>query len=100
MSARMVRKAMCNDGNKLCGYSIRNGAVQDASTKAPNHPPPRGRGGQANLSGMSKKRVAAMRIEKTTRRAKTRLSWSSRHRKGAAKKKRSIDIYGTISSGQ
>ena len=49
--------------------------------------------------GSTKKKTAAVRIEKTTLRAKTRISPSSRHRKVAMKKKRSIDMYGTISSG-
>ena len=78
---------------------MRNGAVHDCSTNSPNQPPTRGRSGQASFSGSSRKKAAATRIEKTTLCARTRISRSSRHRKGAAKNRRSIDMYGTISSG-
>jgi len=99
MSAKITHSAMCKQGTKLCGYSMRNGAVQDFSTKSPNQPSRRGRGGQASFNGKIRKKAAATMIEKTTRRAKSRISRSSRQRKGAPKKKISIDIYGTISSG-
>src|SRR5438552_18757452 len=78
---------------------MRNGPVHDCSANSPNHPLMRGRSGQASFSGSSRKNAAATRIKKTTLRDKTRISRSLRHRKGAAKKKTSIDMYGRISSG-
>ena len=55
--------------------------------------------GHASFNGRSKKNAAATRIEKTTLFEKMSISLSSRDRNGAAKKKRSIDMYGTIISG-
>src|SRR5262245_34775680 len=89
---------MCNDGNKLCGRAMINGTLHDASTKSPNQPPTWGRW-KTSVSGSSRKKAPATRMEKTTRRAKVPSSRSSRHRKGAAAKKKSIDMYGTIISG-
>src|ERR1700732_298801 len=90
---------MWSAGKRLCGYSMRKGAVHDFSTKSPNQPPTAGRAGQASLSGSNRKKTAAVRIEKTTLRAKTRISRLLWHKKGAMKKNRSIDMYGTISRG-
>ena len=92
VSARIMHKAMCIAGNRLCGYSIRKGAVQDCSTKSPNQPWTGGRWGQPSLNGSSRKKAAAATIVNTTRRQNARNSLLSRHKKGAMKKNRSMDM--------
>ena len=48
-----MHSGMCSAGNRLCGYSIRNGAVQDCSTNSPNQPSIWGRSGHTSFSGIS-----------------------------------------------
>src|SRR5690349_9020806 len=90
----IVRRAMCSDGARLCGWS----KLRRASNQMPTKPVTGGRG-KASFSGNSRKHVPATSTARMIRLPSTWSSLRVLHKKNDNTKNASSDQYGTIIQG-